>query len=92
MTTKPTVADTLKTAVDNVRPIVERERAAEGFPPSAPTPLRVSGVGRVARSIDPPESFEHQWLQVYFNRPYSDDEMRAFHDYVRAFPARSTSE
>lgn len=83
MTKPDDVAARLAQAVENVRPIVERERASEGRP--CPVPLHVGGVGRVANSTDPPESFEHNWLQVYFNRRPSDDELRAFHAYVREF-------
>lgn len=44
-----------------------------------PEPLMVSGTGRV--KIEHP--MDERTLEVYLNRPYSDDEMRLIHDALR---------
>lgn len=53
---------------------------------------KVNGVGRLP-APDEVSDFQQaeRVIEVYFNRRPTDDELRAFHDYVREFHTRRNS-
>lgn len=46
----------------------------------------------VSRAADDGEPYVDRVIEVHFNRCPTDDEIRALHDYLRAFPAASLDE